>query len=109
MLLGAGKGVPMSTAVAPQKEVCLEYEQLLHRCQRALAAWQHRKTLAERDALGGPRYRAEAKRLMDEYARAYALLENHERCCQTCQYISKVGGLDFESMSNALDRYHHFS
>jgi hypothetical protein len=35
-------------------------------------------------------------------------LESHEQFCQHCQYVSKVGGLDFESMASALNR-HGFS
>jgi hypothetical protein len=45
------------------------------------------------------------KTLQANYARAYAQLENHEHSCQTCQYISKIGGLDFESMYLALDQH----
>jgi len=43
-------------------------------------------------------------RLQTNYARAYALLESHEHTCRTCQYVSKIGGLDFESMSSVLNQ-----
>jgi hypothetical protein len=33
------------------------------------------------------------------------LLEKHEQACQLCQYISKIGGLDFESMSHAVSAH----
>jgi hypothetical protein len=94
----------MSTAVAPRISVCPEYQRLLHFCQSALEMWQRKRTYAER-TLAGPRVRSQLKQLQDGYARAYAALESHEQFCQTCQYISKVGGLDFESMASALDRY----
>ncbi len=94
----------MSTAVAPRLAVCPEYQRLLHSCQGFLAAWQQQRTRAERDAMAGDRHGAQLKRFEDEYSRACASLESHEHCCQTCQYISKVGGLDFESMANALNR-----
>jgi hypothetical protein len=94
----------MSTAVAPRMAVCPEYQRLLHSCQQALAVWQQRRTRAERNPLGGVRVRAELKHLQDEYGSAYAQLENHEKFCQACQYVSKVGGLDFESMASALNR-----
>ena len=94
----------MSTATAPRIGVCPEYERLLQTCQQALAVWQQRRTRMERSALGGARVRAELKHLQNEYARVYAQLESHEEFCQTCQYISKVGGLDFESMASALNR-----
>jgi hypothetical protein len=99
----------MSTGFAPRLAVCPEYQRLLDTCQRSLAVWQQRRTRAESSSLGGPRVRGELKRLQDEYAQAYAVLESHEQFCQTCQYIAKVGGLDFESLSNALNRDHRFS
>jgi hypothetical protein len=95
----------MSAAAAPRLAVCPEYQHLLDSCQKALAAWQHRRTLAERDSFAAQRIREELKHFQEVYAKAYGLLEGHERSCQTCQYVSKVGGLDFESMSNALN--HH--
>ena len=95
-----------AAAVAPRIGVCTEYQRLLGSCQRSLAAWQQRRTLADRDPLARLRSRQELKHLQDDYARAYALLENHEHFCQACEYISKVSGLDFESMSSALS--HHY-
>jgi hypothetical protein len=94
----------MSSVLASRIAVCPEYERLLNSCQKALAVWQQRQTLAQRNAGRSPR---ELKQLQREYAGSYALLESHERYCQTCQYISKVGGLDFESMSNALNHHYH--
>jgi hypothetical protein len=99
----------MSTAAVTRVGVCLEYQRLLNVCQQALAAWQQRRTLAQRDHLAPRRHRVDLKRHQNEYARVCTLLESHEQTCQTCQYIAKVGGLDFESMSNALNRRHPFS
>lgn len=95
----------MSTALTSRIAVCVEYQRLLHSCQKALAAWQQRQTAAQRNSFSQQNAR-EVNRLQREYAGSYALLESHERYCQTCQYISKVVGLDFESMSNALN--HHY-
>ena len=92
----------MTSSVAPRIGVCPEYQRLLHSCQTALAAWQQRQSLAGRGRIRAPRMRLELKRLQDQYAQASAQLESHEQFCQTCQYISKVGGLDFESMASAL-------
>jgi hypothetical protein len=94
----------MSTAVAPRIGVCPEYQRLLQSCQQALNVWQRRRTRAERTPLAGPRIRAGLAHLQEEYASLYAQLESHEQFCQVCQYVSKVGGLDFESMANALNR-----
>jgi hypothetical protein len=44
----------------------------------------------------------ELEQLQGAYVKTYSLLEKHEQACQLCQYISKIGGLDFESMSHAV-------
>jgi hypothetical protein len=98
----------MSTATAPRIGVCTEYQRLLDSCQKALAVWQQQRSLAVRHPLATPRMRGQLKRLQAEYARACALLETHERACVSCQYISKVGGLDFESLSSALHQQRRF-
>jgi hypothetical protein len=98
----------MSTAAAPRIGVCAEYQQLLDSCQRTLATWQQYRSVAERHSMVNPRVRGQLKRLQGNYSRAYALLEAHERTCLSCQYISKVGGLDFESLSSALDMQRRF-
>lgn len=98
----------MSTATAPRLVVCTEYQHLLQSCQRSLTALQQQRTLLERRSIHAQQLRMEVKRLQFEYERAYAVLEKHERHCQDCQYISKVSGLDFETMSSALNRRSHF-
>jgi hypothetical protein len=102
----------MSTATATatvRAGVCLEYQRLLDSCQRALAAWQHHRTVMERGSVvASARTRGQGKRLQVQYAQAYAALESHERVCVSCQYVAKVGGLDFESLYSALDRQSHF-
>lgn len=92
----------MIAATAPRLEVCPEYQVLLRQCQQVLANWQQKRTFAARSPLGIARATAELQRLQADYAQAYTQLETHERSCSTCQYISKIGGLDFESMSDAL-------
>jgi hypothetical protein len=94
----------MSTATAPRLVVCTEYQRLLQFCQESLTALQHQRTLLERHSLCTPQLRQEVTRLQRDYERAYAALEHHEHHCQECQYIAKVGGMDFESMSEAVIR-----
>jgi len=84
---------------------CPEYQLLLEKCQKALVSWQQRRTIIAHASMAGMSAPLELKRLQDNYARAYALLDNHEHSCRTCQYVSKIGGLDFDSMSSALDHY----
>lgn len=94
----------MRSAVAPQTGVCPQYESLLDSCQKALVTWQQRRRLYEQASFAGSRASEELMRLQTNYARAYALLESHEHTCRTCQYVSKIGGLDFESMSSVLNQ-----
>jgi hypothetical protein len=99
----------MSTATAAARVgVCLEYQRLLNSCQTALATWQQHRSVVVRGSIVPARIRAENKRLQARYAQAYATLESHEQTCVSCQYISKVGGLDFESMYRALDEQRQF-
>jgi hypothetical protein len=95
----------MSAATAPQIGTCPEYQRLLESCQRALVRWQQQRTIAQRASFVGSSATGELKRLQATYAQAYTLLESHEQTCRICQYVSKIGGLDFESMSNALDQW----
>ena len=95
----------MIAAISPQLATCPEYLLLLEKCQKALVSWQQRRTIMAQAALAGRSAAVELRRLQANYARAYALLDGHEHSCRTCQYISKIGGLDFESMSAALTQY----
>ena len=92
----------MTAATAPRLEVCPEYQLLLQQCQQALVNWQQQRRLASRSPIAAARAAAELQRLHADYKNAYTRLETHERSCSTCQFISKIGGLDFESMSDAL-------
>jgi hypothetical protein len=104
----AVRGKFMSAAMAPRLGLCIEYQRLLDACQKSLAAWQECKCLADRNSLASPRLRGRLKRLQADYARVHAMLETHERVCLGCQYLSKVGGLDFESLSSAMGQQRRF-
>jgi hypothetical protein len=105
MLFTGFLGGFMNARTMPQIGTCPEYQLLLEKCRKALVSWQQRRTLAAHAALTGGSATVELKRLQENYARAYAVLDGHEHSCRTCQYISKIGGLDFDSMSNALNQY----
>jgi hypothetical protein len=98
----------MSTATAPRLIVCTEYQRLLQSCQQSLTALQQQRTLLQRRSIHAQPLREEVSRLQFEYERAYAVLEHHQQYCQECQYIAKVGGLDFETMSEAVIRRNPF-
>ena len=91
--------------MAPQLGQCPEYQLLLEKCERALVSWQQRRSIIAHASMAGRSTALELKPLQENYARAYALLESHEHSCRTCEYISKIGGLDFDSMSSALHQY----
>jgi hypothetical protein len=95
----------MPTEISTRYGVCLEYQRLLSDCQKALAAWQQQGAFISHNTVLGHQVARELKRLKSQYSRAYTTLENHEHSCPNCQYVSKIAGLDFESMSNALDFY----
>jgi hypothetical protein len=92
----------MTTSVSPQTAVCPDYEHLLQECRGALETWQRRRTELYRNAVNSRKMSIELEQLQGAYVKTYSLLEKHEQACQLCQYISKIGGLDFESMSHAV-------
>jgi hypothetical protein len=99
------EGKAMSTEISTRSVVCFEYQRFLSDCQKALAVWQQQAAFLSHNAVLGQQVARELKRLKSEYTRAYTALEKHESSCPNCQYVSKIAGLDFESMSNALDFY----
>ena len=95
----------MTAEVSARSGVCLEYQRLLYSCQKSLASWQQQTALMSKRGIAGQKAAAELKRLQTQYTHAYAAMETHEHLCPNCQFVSKIGGLDFESMSSALDFY----
>lgn len=95
----------MATQVSPRTPVCPDYENLLQECRGALEVWQRRRTQLYRDSRNVRNMSMELEQLQGKYVKTYALLEKHEQSCQRCQYVSKIGGLDFESMSHAVMAY----
>lgn len=95
----------MTAEVSRERGVCPEYQRLLNKCRDALCSWQQHAALISRNTRMGQRVTAELRRLESNYKRAYAVLDRHEHGCPDCQYISKISGLDFESMSSALTFY----
>ena len=92
----------MTALALPHAPVCSDYENLLQECRGALETWQRRRTQLYRDSVNSRSMSAELEQLQGTYVRTDALLERHEQSCQRCQYVSKIGGLDFESMSHAM-------
>ena len=95
----------MKTGISARSGVCEEYQGLLSNCQKALTSWQQQTAVLSRHTFVSHKATAELKRLQSQYTRACASLEQHEQECPNCQFVSKIAGLDFESMSSALDFY----
>ncbi len=85
--------------------VCSEYQRLLGESQSALEIWnEHRDEFCEfrfieREAGD------ELLRLQAKYARAYTVLQNHERNCSLCRLASRMEGRDSENSSDTLADY----
>jgi hypothetical protein len=71
----------MSKQLSVDTTVCNEYQRLLGESQGALEIWEeHRAEFCEFRFIGREAG-DELLRLQAKYARAYALLQNHERNC----------------------------
>ncbi len=95
----------MSMQLSVNATVCSEHQRLLEESQRALEIWnEHRAEFCQfrfiaREAGD------ELLRLQAKYARAYTMLQNHERNCSLCQLASRMEGHDSENNSDALADY----
>jgi hypothetical protein len=90
-----------------QTGVCTEYEQLLHECQDALETWRRRRDEVTKEHLTGKEIGYELQKLQANYAKAYSNLNRHDKECELCQFVSKIGERQFPvSSSHVLDRSH---
>ena len=95
----------MNNQFSVETAVCTEHQRLLGECQRALEIWnEHRAEFCQfrfiaREAGD------ELLRLQATYARAYTMLQNHERNCSLCQLASRIEGRDSENSSDTLSDY----
>ena len=94
----------MNNQISVETAVCPEHQRLLAECQSALEIWnEHRAEFCqfrfiEREAGD------ELLRLHEKYARAYTVLQNHERNCSLCQ-LASIEGRDSENSSDTLSDY----
>ena len=95
----------MNADVSFKTAVCTEYERLLTACQNALESWRSRREEIAGSRLRGKQAGDELLRLQAYYAKAHAQLEKHEENCETCRFVSKIGGRDYTAIANSvLDR-----
>lgn len=92
----------MSKQVFVKAAICNEYQTVLEECQSALKIWNdHRAEFCQLRFIGREAG-DELLRLQAKYARAYTVLQNHERNCLLCQLVSRIEGRDSENTSDTL-------
>jgi len=97
----------MSQEVSFKTAVCTEYDELLHDCQHALEIWRRRRDEAARGNLTGKQIGDELQRLQANYAKTYSALNNHDKECELCQFVSRIGGRHFATLSSEIaDKQH---
>jgi hypothetical protein len=97
----------MSQGVSFKTAVCTEYEQLLHDCQNALEIWRRRRDEAARTNLTGKQIGDELQKLQANYAKAYSALNRHDKECELCRFVSRIGGRQFSTLhSEVADKQH---
>jgi hypothetical protein len=95
----------MGKQLSVNTSVCSEHQRLLSESENALEIWnEHRAEFCQvrfiRREAGDELLRLQAK-----YARAYTVLQNHERNCSLCQLASRMEGRDSENSSDTLSDY----
>jgi hypothetical protein len=94
--------IGMNNQLSVETAVCTEHQTLLAECQRALEIWnEHRAEFCQFRFIGREAG-DELLRLQAKYARAYTVLQNHERNCSLCQLASRMQGRDSENGSDTL-------
>src|SRR5712692_1165655 len=95
----------MSKQLSVNTSVCSEYQRLLEESQSALEIWnEHRAEFCQFRFIGREAG-DELLRLQAKYARAYTVLQNHERNCSLCQLVSRIEGRDSENSSDTFSDY----
>jgi len=94
--------IGMNNQLSVETAVCTEHQTLLAECQRTLEIWnEHRAEFCQFRFIGREAG-DELLRLQAKYARAYTVLQNHERNCSLCQLASRMEGRDSENGSDTL-------
>src|SRR5467141_4169757 len=95
----------MNNQFSIELAVCTQRQMLLEESQSALEIWnEHRAEFCQFRFIGREAG-DELLRLQAKYARAYTVLQNHERNCSLCQLESRMEGRDSEKSSDTLSDY----
>ncbi len=90
----------MNNQLSVETAVCTEHHVLLAECQRALEIWNERRAEFCQFRFIGREAGDELLRLQAKYARAYTVLQNHERNCSLRRLTSRLEGRDSENGSD---------
>ena len=95
----------MSKQLSVNTSVSSRYQRLLEESQSSLEIWnEHRAEFCQFRFIGREAG-DELLRLQAKYARAYTVLQNHERNCSLCQLVSRIEGRDSENSSDTFSDY----
>jgi len=95
----------MSKQLSVNTSVCSGYQRLLEESESALEIWNEHRAEFCQFRFVGREAGDELLRLQAKYARAYTVLQNHERNCSLCQLASRIEGRDSENSSATLSGY----
>jgi hypothetical protein len=95
----------MSKQLSVNTSVCSEHQRLLEESENALEIWNEHRTEFCQFRFIRREAGDELLRLQANYARAYTVLENHERNCSLCQLATRMAGRDSENSSDTLSDY----
>jgi hypothetical protein len=80
--------------------ICTDYEKLLFTCQRALESWHRCRDEVASLGFADKNISDDLLRLQAAFARAYSQLESHDRHCELCRFVSKIGSRNFSITSS---------
>ncbi len=95
----------MSKQLSVDTSICTKYQRLGEESQRALEIWNEHRAGFCQFRFFGREAGDELLRLQAKYARAYTVLQNHERNFSLCQLVPRIEGHDSENSSDILADY----
>jgi hypothetical protein len=95
----------MGKQLSVNTSICGQYQRLLEGSESALEIWNEHRAESCQFRFIGREADDELLRLQAKYARAYTVLQNHERNCSLCQLASRMEAHDPENSSDILTTY----
>jgi hypothetical protein len=95
----------MSKQLSVNTSICSKYQRLLEESQRDLEIWNEHRAVALNSRVIKKEAGDELQSLQAKFAKAYTVLQNHERNCSLCQLVSRIEGFGFENNSDTLSNY----